>query len=211
MSSLEFWRLGRWHSSPFSGRSWGKKREREGKEGYFCSVGAHQVFGGQRGGLRVLGGRGTLHQTHLHLQSGLALAAGIAKPRKRGRWLCLLFGFIMHWGCASQPFTPPWLQYPFPGSTMPAPLAPTVFAWDAPTWALVAPPVKERKKSTSAKAGLPVHGQLVLFASTAFLPRAAEQGMDISPLAGHRGAHPGPAGCVRGGKSKDRSKAVCSG
>lgn len=71
MSSLEFWRLGRWHSSPFSGRSWGKKREREGKEGYFCSVGAHQVFGGQRGGLRVLGGRGTLHQTHLHLQNDL--------------------------------------------------------------------------------------------------------------------------------------------
>lgn len=37
-----------------------------------------------------------LHQSHLHLQSGSALAAGIAKPLERGRWLCLLFSFIMH-------------------------------------------------------------------------------------------------------------------
>lgn len=43
MSSLEFWRFGLWHSSPFCVVV-KREKERETQQDYFYSVGTHQVF-----------------------------------------------------------------------------------------------------------------------------------------------------------------------
>lgn len=67
MSSLEFWRLGLWHSSPFQGVVEGGKEREERRQGYFCSFfNDKEMSVGWPGSYRVGSGlqqRGAVHNS----------------------------------------------------------------------------------------------------------------------------------------------------